>query len=489
MTLKPSSKKRLDSAAVSTSDLASDAEWLQLLISDWQLIADVTSADLVLWRPDGQRFIAAAHARPSSAATLFYRDITGSEPRADWRESIEQAWATGAISQLSGNSDFEGMPTRLAAIPVSRGGEPPRPIAVVTRHTNLAEARTPNKSQLNYLACGSELLTMVAEGQFPLTDSPTAPRRGAPRANDGLMRLDADGRVTFASPNALSVFNRAGVVGELEGKLLAQAATENLPRLTTVDENLPLVLTGKAAWWADLESTDITLSVRSLPIRLNGVRSGAILLCRDVTQLRSRERELLTKDLTIREIHHRVKNNLQTVASLLRIQSRQSKSEEVKESLAQAMRRVSAIAVVHDVLSEGIEQSVSFDQVFKRILMLVAELAASFHTTVKTELEGEFGELTADQSTTLALVLTEVVTNAIEHGLKDRSGTVTVRVERGSHLEVEVTDDGGGLPEGKVGSGLGTQIIKTLVESELRGQISWTSPIRGGTRVRIEIPL
>jgi len=477
---------------VTNNTTVTDLEWLQLLISDWQLIADVTFADLVLWSYEAGEFRAAAHARPSSAATVFYRDITGATPRADWQGLIEQAWSSGESAQLAGNTDFEGLPTRLVAIPVSRPDAEGqlRQIAIITRHTNLADARTPNKLQLNYLACGSELLAMVAGGKFPLLDSPTAPRRGAPRANDGLIRLDSEGRVTFASPNALSAFNRAGVDGELEGRYLAEVATANLPKLSTVDESLPLVLTGKAAWRADLETDALTLAVRSIPITLNGERTGAIVLCREVTQLRSRERELLTKDLTIREIHHRVKNNLQTVASLLRIQARQSTSEEVKQSLAQAMRRVSAIALVHDVLSEGIEQSVSFDQVFKRILMLVAELASSFHTMVKTEIEGEFGELTAERATTLALVLTEVVTNAIEHGLADRSGNVVVRVERGDgQLAVEVTDDGVGLTEGKVGSGLGTQIIKTLVESELRGRINWTSPIRGGTRVRIEIPV
>jgi two-component sensor histidine kinase len=150
---------------------------------------------------------------------------------------------------------------------------------------------------------------------------------------------------------------------------------------------------------------------------------------------------------------------------------------------------VSAIAVVHDVLSEGIDQEVSFDQIFKRILLLIPDIAG-YHTTVKTEFKGSFGDMQAARSTPLALVLTEVVANAVEHGLSDRSGTISVFAERDkSHLFIEVQDDGVGLPEGKIGSGLGTQIIRTLVESELRGKINWTSPIRGGTKVTIEIPI
>lgn len=465
--------------------------WLQLLLADWQLIADVGFADLVLWVPDRSQMKAYAHARPSAAATLFFRDIVGNNPRADWQEVIDQAWNTGNPAIPEGFLEFEGLTSRLAAFPVFGPGKKKgeRPIAVITRHTNLSEPRVPNKLQLNFLACANQLLAMVASGDFPSSQGGLQ-RSGSPRAPDGLIRLDQSGRVLFASPNALSVFNRAGVAGELEGRLLAESVTPAQKSLTTVDEGLPLILTGKGAWRTDLEFNEVTLALRSIPVIEAGERTGAIVLCRDVTSIRDSERELITKDVTIREIHHRVKNNLQTVASLLRIQSRQSKSQEVKDSLNRAMQRVNAISVVHEVLSEGIEQEVSFDAIFQRILTLIPETTAGFHATVKTELVGTFGELATERATPLALALTEIVTNAVEHGLGDKSGTVNVTVSRDKGLlTVVVTDDGSGLKEGKVGTGLGTQIIRSLVESELRGKILWTSPIRGGTKVVIEIPV
>jgi two-component sensor histidine kinase len=388
-------------------------------------------------------------------------------------------------------TNYEGVRTKIDAYPVFAPGKQTdsAPIAVITRHTNLGESRVPNKLQLNFVAIGNSLLQMVSRGAFPIAEAGSDSKRGAPRANDGLVRLDQSGRVLFASPNALSMFNRAGVDGDLEGRLFAESITGLDLRQDQLDEGLPLVLTAKGAWRTDLEFEKVTIAVRSIPLYEGEERVGGVVLCRDVTELRVRERALITKDMTIREIHHRVKNNLQTVASLLRLQSRQSDSDEVKESLAQAMRRVSAIAVVHDVLSEGIDQEISFDQIFKRILLLVPEIAG-YHTTVKTEFFGSFGELAAERSTPLALVLTEVVANAVEHGLSDRSGTIQVEATREKKtLTITVTDDGSGLIEGKVGTGLGTQIIKTLVESELRGKILWTSPIRGGTKVTIEIPV
>lgn len=472
-----------------------DIEWLHLLISDWQLVADLVFADLVLWIPTKEGgFVAGGHARPSSAATIFYRDIFGEEIRKEWSAPVTEAFTSGKAVDVNVQS-ADGIKTRLSAIPVRRrlstksDEATEHPIAVITRHTNLTEAKAPNRLQLNYLSCGNDLLAMVADGTYPDFSNPTGPRRGAPRANDGLLRLDVDGNVTFASPNGLSAFNRLGILGELEGQSLATAATPVL-KGRNVDESLPLVLTGRAPWRTDMESRNVTLTVRAIPLKSRDVRIGAIVLCRDVTELRRQERELITKDATIREIHHRVKNNLQTVASLLRMQARRSKSAEVKENLDQAMRRVSAIALVHDTLSEGLAQDVNFDEVFDRILMLAAEVASSMNTSIKTLLDGRFGQLRSEIATPLAVALTEIITNAVEHGLADRSGVVAVNAERKQkQLLITVSDNGKGLPDGQVGSGLGTQIIRTLIEGELRGSIHWSSPYEGGARVAISIPL
>ncbi len=474
-----------------------DIEWLHLVQAEWQLIADLVFADLVLWIPgkDGG-FVAAGHARPSSSATVFYRDISSEPIRKEWQPLAQRAFDTGEIVDLMTPEDSSGIPSRLRAVPVRRKANTrsdeilDKPIAVITRHTNLSESRTPNKLQLSYLSCGNELLQMISEGSFPDFSSPTGPRRGAPRANDGLLRLDEEGVVRFASPNGLSAFNRLGIQGELEGRSLAEAATKIVRQQSTVDESLPLVLTGKAPWRTDLESSNITLSVRAIPLISKGKRTGAIVLCRDVSELRRQERELITKDATIREIHHRVKNNLQTVASLLRIQIRRTKSDEAKEALDQAIRRISAIALVHDTLAEGLSQEVNFDDVLDRSMRLVGELASSEESKVKLRIDGKFGKLGSEMATPLAVAMTELVTNAAKHGLKNRSGVVAIDVKRGQkQLAIDVSDNGVGLEKDSIGSGLGTQIIRTLIEGELRGSIKWFSPKEGGTKVAIAIPL
>jgi len=474
-----------------------DVEWLHLLVGDWQLLADLAFADIVLWVPtDDGSFVAVAHARPSSAATLFYRDFVGQRVKPEWKQQITEAFETSQIIDTSAPDWYEETPTRVRAVPVLRRLSPrdaqttDTPIAVVTRHSNLSEARTPSRQELTFNQCANDLFAMIAAGDFPDLGAPSGPRRGQPRASDGLMRLDVDGIVTFASPNGLSAFNRMGFEGELEGESLAEVTTELLSGKLVVDESLPLVVTGRAPWRTDIEARGVTVSLRAIPVRHRGERVGAIVLSRDVTEVRHQEQELITKDATIREIHHRVKNNLQTVASLLRIQARRTHSDVARDSLTQAMRRVTAIAVVHDTLSEGLSQNVDFDDVFDRVLMLIAEVASSHNTTVRPTKSGSFGVLPSEYATPLALALTELVTNAVEHGLAGRDGEVEIGAKRGDdRLTIRVRDNGVGLPEGKVGSGLGTQIVRTLIQGELSGTIDWHTLEGEGTEVTIEVPL
>jgi two-component sensor histidine kinase/PAS domain-containing protein len=467
-----------------------DVEWLHLLVGDWQMLSDLSFADLVLWVRErgGDGWVAVAHCRPSTGATVYYDDLVGTRAPRGRRDQVDRAFELRRICRERDPEWHDDVPVREEAIPVVSGG---RVIAVVARHTNLAAARTPSRLELTYLQCADDLARMIAAGGFPVLGAPTGPRRGAPRVGDGLIRLDRDGRITYASPNALSAVHRLGYVGDLVDRSLAEIAIPLLDTHGPVDESLPLVLTGRAPWRSDLDGRGATLSVRAIPLMAAGQRIGALVLLRDVSELRRRERELLTKDATIREVHHRVKNNLQTVAALLRLQARRIPSEEGRSALQEAMRRVSTIALVHETLSEGLGETVDFDDVVERTIALAVEVAGA-SAPIAVRREGRFGELEAENATPLALVLTELVTNAVEHGLGERGGTVTIRAERdGRQLKALVSDDGAGLPPGFAAGvdGLGTQIVQALVGGEMRGRIVWSGLPGGGTQVSVEVTL
>lgn len=200
---------------------------------------------------------------------------------------------------------------------------------------------------------------------------------------------------------------------------------------------------------------------------------------------------MITKDATIREIHHRVKNNLQTVAALLRLQARRMDSERGREALNEAVRRVGSIAIVHETLSQNLDERVDFDEIADRVLAMVAEIAPGQILCRRT---GKFGILDAEVATPLSMVLTEIVQNALEHAFEPgaqgrvdvsavQSGEAPTKRGKGVRTEarllITVQDDGCGLPEGfdpQRGGNLGLQIVRTLVEGSWAAASTWCPP-------------
>ncbi len=369
---------------------ASDLEWLHLLVSEWQLLSDLSFADLVLWVPtrDGTRYVSVAQMRPNTGPTSYQDDMVGHLVPRGRRPLLDAALDEGRIVREGDPEWREEVPVRVESIPVRRDG---RVLGVIARNTNLLTVRTPSRLELTYLQSASDLAQMIAAGAFPFP-AEQVDMDASPRAGDGLIRLDADGIVQYASPNALSAYHRLGLAADLVGNDLGKATAELAPERGPVDEALVKLASGWAPREFEVEAGDGVIQLRSIPLKPKGVHTGSLVLLRDVTELRRRERELITKDATIREIHHRVKNNLQTVAALLRLQARRMDSDRAREALEEAVRRVGSIAIVHETLSQTLDEKVEFDEIADRVLAMVAEISPGRVTTRRT---GRFGILTA----------------------------------------------------------------------------------------------
>jgi two-component sensor histidine kinase len=472
------------SIAEQMPDLApDDQEWIRRLMSEWQVVADLAFADLVMWLPTtAGSFVAAGLRRPGTGSTVHHEDVVGSLAGPAQRSAIAAALATGVIQRSHDPRWHGSYGVREEIIPVAHRG---RRVAAISRHGNIGALRSPSRLETNYTQLADELVGMIARGEFPSPTAPSGSARHQPRVGDGVLRLNTQGQVLFASPNALSAFHHAGVIEELTGSLLVEVLTQRLRGSRQVDETLPVMAMGRAPWITEVEIGSVAIVLRSIPLTHRAARTGALILVRDVTDLRRSEIELMTKDATIREIHHRVKNNLQEVSALLRMQARRSDNPEVKSALREAIGRVSTIATVHEALSQNIAGTVDFDAVFGRALRLAAD-AASSGFPVRTVLEGSFGDVPGDDAAALAMVVTELVTNAVEHGLAPAGGgSVWIEAVRdGDSLRVTVADDGVGM--GKTdpaqGTGLGTQIVRTFATGELRGSIEWLPRDGGGTK-------
>ena len=492
-----------------------DADWLHRLVGDWQMVADLSFSDLTLWVPTQHEdeWALVAHARPTTGPNFYSDDVVGHRASARRRELLVRVQTTQR-SMEPPLSEF----VEEQYVPVVRAG---RAVGVLLRHANPQSMRQQGGLEVNYLQLAQSLLRMIGQGSFPSDLAPTGVGRGTPRVGDGVIRLDAEGHIDYASPNAISALRRLGHTDQVSGTDLSEIVTSRLPTGVTLDETLPVVLTGRAPWGTEVETARVNLTMRAIPLLDHGTRYGAMLLMRDVSELRRRERELLTKDATIREIHHRVKNNLQTVSALLRLQSRRLEDPGARFALQEAGRRVSTVALVHDTLSQGFDETVLFDEIAVRIARATVEVA-SWGAKVVAEHKGSFGRIQAEDATPLAMILAELVHNAVEHAFDtstpraggEPAGVVTVEAVRGRRevggsagetgadgpeaggaaaggdlLTVTVTDDGQGLPPGKQPSGgLGTQIIQALI-SDLRGEITWHTREPHGTVVRFVVRL
>lgn len=491
-----------------------DLEWLHALVSDWQLLADLSFADLLLWVPlrsaealpaeVGVRprpaadspvpgWVAVAQMRPTTGPTAYPEDLVGKIVRTGRRGLIDVAWRERRIVREGDPEWGSGIPVREESIPVRRGA---KLLGVIQRSTNLSSARTPSRLELTYLQSASDLAQMISEGRFPVPgEEPNLLR--SPRVGDGLIRIDRTGRVTYASPNAQSAYRRLGLATDLVGESLGTVTASMCDTGEPMEEALSAILSGRAPREVEVESNGSIMQLRTIPLVVGGARIGAIVLVRDVTELRWRDRELMTKDATIREIHHRVKNNLQTVAALLRLQARRLRIPEGRAALDEAVRRVGSIAIVHETLSLTPDELIDFDDITDRVIMMAGEVSTP-ETRVTPKRTGSFGVLPAEIATPLAMALTELLQNALEHGLPaHRDGTLEVlahRSEEGGEprLVVTVADDGVGLPadfDVESSNSLGLQIVRTLIVGELGGILDFHGRPGGGTEVVVNIPL
>ena len=216
-----------------------------------------------------------------------------------------------------------------------------------------------------------------------------------------------------------------------------------------------------------------------------------------MSELRRRERELITKDATIREIHHRVKNNLQTVAALLRLQARRMDVPEAKEALEEAMRRVATIALVHETLSQTLDEQVELDDMVGRALRLAADVASA-GTSVRTVRTGSFGMVPArgrDAARARPHRAGDQRRRARVRGAHRRGPSRSAWSGRTRTCGSVVADDGVGLPENGGAGGRGPaagwarRSSRRSSPTSCGGTIEWSTREGGGTQVELQLVL
>lgn len=210
------------------------------------------------------------------------------------------------------------------------------------------------------------------------------------------------------------------------------------------------------------------------------------------TALAIENANLAMNSMLVREMHHRIKNNLQMVAMLLRLQAREANALPAREVLQQTITRILSIAAVHEALSREGFRLIGVRGLIQQAALMATQNMVQPGKEIRVLIEGEDIRLASQPATTLAIATNELIQNALEHGF-DGAAAGTVRVTLGEsddRYQIEVEDDGVGLPEPfDKGSSLGLQIVETLVVEDLRGSFTIAPGAGGrGTRAVLRIP-
>ncbi len=477
---------------------------LQRLVASWNMLADFCFSDLLLFVPslpgplapprtasggveEGRDFLLVGHVRPSTTQTLYRHDMIGETASEADRPLVARSMRLEEIIEGEITVSAIRERVRVLCIPVRYNG---RTIAVLSRESAPSVARSPGELERTYVDIFNRFARMIATGEFPfpIEDSDS---KESPRVGDGAVVLDRAMCVEYASPNAVSALHRMGVHANTEGMRLGELGLDDEPVRDAFTVAKPIT--------QEVERGEVIILLRCIPMLDSQGVSGAVVLFRDVTEVRIRDRLLLSKDATIREIHHRVKNNLQTISSLLQLQARRTGSEDAKAAIAESVRRIRSIALVHETLSRDAGEDIAFTEILRPLVQMVAETVSSPDRHIEFDVDGEAGTLPTQVATPMAVVLTELLQNTADHAFpadvpRERPDRVRVELEEDeAGIVIRVIDNGVGVPEGfsvASSTGLGLSIVRALVTSDLGGTIDVFEPVNGlGTVVELRVPI
>ena len=472
---------------------------LDSLTSYWSLLADFALSDLVLWVPTWNEggMVAVAQIRPATAPTTLAEDVVGSfAPRGRFHY-LDQAEVLGRAT-ITRDVSRSLSPVGVEAIPVKLGDQV---IGVIARHCSEAP-RVAGQLEQVYLESADAIFSMIAGGQPWLPESLHGfDRWEMPRAGDGVMRLDASGKVDFASPNAVSSFRKMGLAIDLVGQQFFEIVKRMSIAPAGMSASLVKLARGGATEIADLDGDGATVMLAShflcpgpTTLGLETRADCTIIVIKDVTDVREHQKELLSKDAIIKEINHRVKNNLQMVTSVLRLQGRRSSDPGVTEALRDAQARIGVIAAIHDSLSLEGATNIDFDALIESLFGLIHDDSVE----LETALQGSIGTVNSRIATPVAMAVSELIHNTVKHA---KATKILVQVGREvGQITVSVSDNGIGATHSPMAlsefsaSGLGLTIVSDLIAGELNGHVEiepmeMVEGVGRGTKVCMSVPL
>jgi len=456
-----------------------DRQLLERIAACLPILADLSRSDLLLYAGDGTGpATVIAQARPHSVSPIFTESLVGQTVTEDAEPVLFRALRRGRPAHDTHEVTERGVSSFQQAYPVRNGDQV---LGALDIETNLLEHERHRRRGQAFQDALAHLQQMVVHGQLRFV-APLSPFG----EHDGIIVVDADGIIQYVSGIAVNLYRKVG-----HSENLVDTPIADLPADAELYE---VALATDRCLEREFEEQGFIWIKKAIPIRevaggtgwllgrflptpsSEDSHWGVLLTIHDATETRRKERELRIKSAMIQEIHHRVKNNLQTIAALLRLQARRSESEEVLQILQATINRILSIAVVHEFLAQGEGTPINMKDIAQQVVHQLIRGIVDPEQQIQLNLHGDDVYLPAQQATACALVINELIQNALEHGFADQDGgAVVIHLrDQGNTALVEVRDNGIGLPPGfdiqRDGS-LGLRIVQTLVEEDLKGTL------------------
>lgn len=432
-----------------------------------QPIANLEDADMFVdcACSDGRDAIVVAEAKPEGVPSSYKKTVVGLLAKPANEPAVARSLSLGVATKQMKAITQENTHVIQTVEPIKNGN---RVIGVLIREKRAEEPQTSKRlhfSEEGYERIANMLSRMDESGRW-LTEC----------IDEALLLIDQNGIVTYRNTLARDMYKKLGYLEDPLGR------NYEYYRLVPAVENDDVFGT-----YSQVETTVGNYSLDIKRITLDPPGMGFAVIVRDVTWKKEHEKQLVLKSVAIKEMHHRVKNNLQTIASLLRLQARRTDNEDTRRILGESMNRILSIATTHELLAKSGVDQVNLSEVIQIIKNSTLRYFSRPGLAVSVIYEGDGLMVDADVASSVALVITELLQNSLKYAYKDKDeGEVRIILEPGDiHSTIHVIDDGCGFDVKETAKSLGMSIVSTMVEDKLRGSLNIESG-PGGTDVTFD---
>lgn len=437
-----------------------DIKILENLEKELPIISDLVRADVFIdcLTNDPNTAIVVAEAKPSSGNSMYKYSVVGQMALQNNEPAVLRTLQIGVSTRDLKAITQENITVKQNVVPIKNNQN--KTIGVLIMEQDASDVMHQNK-QMQMLAETTEQLT---ETLLSLTDNE---HELTYHLNDAIIMFNNEGKAIYANPVAEELYKKLGykdsIVGmSFDNLVLDRSSIEDIKTQNLF--NIKEINLGK-----------LTFQVKYIARRDKKKAEGFIMLIRDITEVKQKEKELILKSVAIREIHHRVKNNLQTIASLLRLQSRRINDEVTKKSYNESINRIISIAVTHEILAQNGVDEVDIKTIISKIVESTINYSLSPNYNIKISVNGDSFKVDSDKATSIALVVNELLQNSFEHAFNGKeAGNIDITIKKGiMYSSICVIDNGKGFDINKIRKGsLGLSIVESIVKDKLLGHLN-----------------